>query len=69
MSVLRGMIMAAKSPFPKITAVAIRGNVRYEKDLAQHWKMVAIWNMFPHWNAPDAEYVAWANRVIPLEEK
>lgn len=48
----------AKPPFPKITAVAIRGGKRYEKDLAQHFKMVAFWNTFPYWNAPDAEYVA-----------
>ena len=59
--------MAKKLPFPAITAVAIRGNTRYEKDLQQHWKMVAMWNMFPYWNAPDAEYVAWADRVVSLE--
>jgi hypothetical protein len=67
MSVTANGILMAKPPFPKITAVAIRGGKRYEKDLAQHFKMVAFWNIFPYWNAPDAMYVAWANRVIPLE--
>ena len=66
MSITANGILMAKPPFPKITAVAIHGNVRYEKDLAQHWKMVTMWNMFPYWNAPEVEYIAWADRIISL---
>jgi hypothetical protein len=48
----------------KLLAIAYRGGLRYEKDLPQHFKDVALFNIFPPWHETDAAYKAWCSRII-----
>lgn len=51
-------------PKVKLVGIAIRGELRYEKDLAQHFMSVALRDIFPPWRETDATYKAWSDRII-----
>lgn len=47
----------------KLTAILIEGNMRYEKNLAQHFVGVAIGNIFPHRNETEVAKLKWSTRA------
>jgi hypothetical protein len=46
-----------------LKAVYIEGNMRYEKDLAPHFKDVSIRNIFPPHNEVEIAKIAWSTRT------
>jgi hypothetical protein len=56
-----------------IKAVLIEGPYRFEKDCAEHYRGVPIWNVFPPRNETLAAKLAWADRVwndgVKIKEK
>lgn len=47
----------------KLTAIYVEGNMRYERDLAEHCMHVAFWNIFPPKHESDAAKIFWSTRA------